>query len=92
MSDIENTILQVLKESKGDILNDENAIEVLKSSQSLSEQIKIKQGEAKATKLRLDHARQSYYPISNHCAMLFFLISKLHYVDVMYQYSLSWFI
>jgi len=24
--------------------------------------------------------------------MLFFLVSKLHLVDVMYQYSLSWFI
>ena len=24
--------------------------------------------------------------------MLFFMVSKLHMVDVMYQYSLSWFI
>jgi len=39
MRDTEATILRVLKESKGDILDDEQAINILKSSQQLSEEI-----------------------------------------------------
>ena len=31
-------------------------------------------------------------PISMHASLLFFIIQKLSYVDVMYQYSLTWFI
>ena len=40
----------------------------------------------------LKKARQSYQPIADHAAMLFFLISKLQQVELMYQYSLSSFI
>lgn len=39
MRDTEATILKVLKDSKGDILDDENAINILNSSQRLSEEI-----------------------------------------------------
>ena len=31
-------------------------------------------------------------PIANHSSLLFFIIQKLSQVDVMYQYSLTWFI
>lgn len=92
MRETEATILKVLKEAKGDILDDENAINILNSSQVLSEEIAKKQVEAEVTEQRLNQARQSYTPIADHSAMLFFLTSKLHLVDVMYQYSLSWFI
>ena len=92
MRDTEATILKVLKESKGDILDDENAINILNSSQRLSEEIAKKQIEAEETERRLNQARQAYKPIADHSAMLFFLVSKLHQVEVMYQYSLSWFI
>ena len=77
MRDTEATILKVLKEAKGDILDDENAINILNSSQQLSEEIAIKQVEAEQTEQRLNQARQSYKPIAEHSAMLFFLASKL---------------
>ena len=92
MRDTETTILKVLKDSKGDILDDENAINILNSSQRLSEEIAVKQVEAEETERHLNYARQAYKPIADHSAMLFFLVSKLHLVEVMYQYSLSWFI
>ena len=31
-------------------------------------------------------------PIANHSSLLFFIIQKLSQVDVMYQYSLTWYI
>jgi dynein heavy chain len=46
MSDIEQTILSVLKQSQGNILDDEKAINVLRASQQLSEEIKKRQAEA----------------------------------------------
>ena len=31
-------------------------------------------------------------PIANHSSLLFFIIQKLSQIDVMYQYSLTWYI
>lgn len=45
LREIEATILKVLKESKGNILDDEKAVALLKTSQSVSEEIKLKQQE-----------------------------------------------
>lgn len=84
MQQTEDLILKVLKEAKGDILDDENAINILNSSQQLSEEIAKKQVEAKITEQRLTQARQAYKPIADHSAMLFFLVSKLDKVEVMY--------
>lgn len=84
MQQTEDLILKVLKEAKGDILDDENAINILNSSQQLSEEIAKKQVEAKITEQRLTQARQAYKPIAEHSAMLFFLICKLDKVEVMY--------
>ena len=84
MRDTETTILKVLKDSKGDILDDENAINILNSSQRLSEEIASKQFETQETVKSLDYARLAYKPIADHSAMLFFLVSKLNHVEVMY--------
>ena len=43
LKDIENKILDVLRTSQGNILDDEKAIDVLKQSQELSNHIKEKQ-------------------------------------------------
>lgn len=42
--------------------------------------------------MKLDEARRSYEPIAHHASLLFFAISSLGNIDVMYQYSLSWYI
>jgi len=82
----------VLRKSQGNILDDEKAINVLRSSQTLSEEIKLKQVEAVKTEVFVEEKRKIYFPIARHSSMLFFVIQKLSQVDVMYQYSLSWFI
>ena len=92
MKETEATILKILRNNRGNILDDEQAITVLKQSNTLSEEIKKRQKEEKITEASLNEARLSYHPIANHSAMLFFLVSKLSLVDVMYSYSLTWFI
>jgi dynein heavy chain len=92
LKDAEQSILDILNNSEGKILENEDAVIALKESQELSEEIKFKQDEAKDTEERLEHARQAYTEIANLSALLFFIVQKLHLVDVMYQYSLSWYI
>ncbi|XP_036671579.3 dynein axonemal heavy chain 3 isoform X3 [Drosophila suzukii] len=89
---IESKILEVLSTSEGNVLEDENAINILSSSKILSEDIQEKQVIAVATEIEIDAARQQYIPVSKHSAILFFCISELANVDPMYQYSLSWFL
>ncbi|EDW73522.2 uncharacterized protein Dwil_GK16602 [Drosophila willistoni] len=89
---IESKILEVLSTSEGNVLEDENAINILSSSKILSEDIQEKQVVAVATEIEIDSARQQYIPVAKHSAILFFCISELANVDPMYQYSLPWFI
>ncbi|XP_033238860.1 dynein heavy chain 3, axonemal [Drosophila pseudoobscura] len=89
---IESKILEVLSTSEGNVLEDENAINILSSSKILSEDIQEKQVIAVATEIEIDAARQQYIPVAKHSAILFFCISELANVDPMYQYSLSWFL
>ncbi|CRK99186.1 CLUMA_CG012500, isoform A [Clunio marinus] len=88
----ETSILQVLSSSEQNILEDENAINILTSSKALSESIQSKQVIAISTEIEIDTARQAYVPVAKHSAILFFCISELSTIDPMYQYSLSWFL
>ncbi|XP_054732574.1 dynein axonemal heavy chain 3-like [Anastrepha obliqua] len=89
---IESKILEVLSSSEGNVLEDENAINILSSSKILSEEIQEKQVIAVATETEIDAARQQYVPVAKHSAILFFCISELANIDPMYQYSLAWFL
>lgn len=88
----ETKILQVLSSSEQNILEDENAINILTSSKSLSEEIQAKQVIAASTEIEIDTARQAYIPVAKHSAILFFCITELSNIEPMYQYSLAWFL
>lgn len=88
----ETKILQVLSSSEQNILEDENAINILTSSKALSEDIQAKQVIAISTEAEIDRARQAYIPVAKHSAVLFFCISELSNIEPMYQYSLTWFL
>ncbi|XP_055607362.1 dynein axonemal heavy chain 3 isoform X2 [Uranotaenia lowii] len=88
----EAKILQVLSSSEGNILDDENAINILTSSKELSEEIQSKQIIAVATEAEIDAARQLYIPVARHSAVLFFCTTELANIDPMYQFNLTWFL
>lgn len=88
----ETQILQVLSSSESNILEDENAINILTSSKALSEDIQAKQVIAVSTEAEIDEARQAYIPVAKHSAVLFFCITELSNIEPMYQYSLAWFL
>uniref|UniRef100_A0A182XBB4 AAA+ ATPase domain-containing protein n=1 Tax=Anopheles quadriannulatus TaxID=34691 RepID=A0A182XBB4_ANOQN len=88
----EAKILQVLSTAEGNILDDENAIDILTSSKQLSEEIQAKQIVAVATEAEIDAARQQYIPVARHSAVIFFCTAELANIDPMYQFNLTWFL
>lgn len=89
---LETKILEVLSSSEGNILEDENAINILSSSKTLSEEIQAKQLVAVSTEKEIDQARQRYMPVAQYASVLYFCINEFGQVCPMYEYSLQWFL
>ncbi|CAB1113079.1 unnamed protein product [Ectocarpus sp. CCAP 1310/34] len=90
--EIEDTILDLLKNSEGNILDDEVLISTLAQSKVTSNVIERKVKEAAKTQEVIAKTRTGYIPIAFRASQLFFCIADLGTVDPMYQYSLEWFI
>lgn len=92
LKQVEDDILRTLQETKGDILEDESAVEVLDSSKLLAIDIMKKQEASVETEVIIEKFRHGYRPIASHSAVLYYCVTELPNVDPMYQYSLIWFI
>jgi dynein heavy chain len=92
LKEIEDTILKLLKEAEGNILDDEVLIDTLSESKVTSTMIEAKVEEAEKTAVVIANTRKSYVPVAFRASQLFFCIADLAGVDPMYQYSLEWFI
>ncbi|XP_014284130.1 dynein axonemal heavy chain 7 isoform X1 [Halyomorpha halys] len=92
LKEIEDKILEILSSSEGNILEDENAVNVLSSSKVLANEIAQKQAVAEVTEKSIDATRKQYEPIAVYTTVLFFSITNLANIDPMYQYSLVWFV
>ena len=92
LKEVEDEILHILSSSQGNILEDESAIEALKQSKIIGDDIKEKQAVAEATEKDIDDVRSKYKPVAYSTQVLFFCISMLANIEPVYQYSLQWFI
>lgn len=84
--------MKVLSSSEGNILEDEEAVNILSSSKILANEIEVKQIEAATTEKTIDKTRIQYQNVATYSTTLFFIIDSLTNIDPMYQYSLTWFI
>lgn len=92
LEQVEEMILKTLNDAGNKILEDESAIQILDDSKILSDDIQVKQIEAKKTEIEIDIFRQSYRPVAAHCSTLYYCITELPNIDPMYQFSLAWYI
>lgn len=76
LKETEGKILEVLSACEGNILENEEAINVLTSSKVLSNDIEVKQAAAEVTEKSIDKARLQYTPFSEHSTVLFFSIGN----------------
>ncbi|GFH10421.1 uncharacterized protein HaLaN_05731, partial [Haematococcus lacustris] len=72
LKEIEDEILHVLSASKGNILEDEGAVNILQSSKLLSDEIGEKQMVSDETEAKIDVARAGYKPVAHHSSILYF--------------------
>jgi dynein heavy chain len=82
------SILKLLAESTGNILDDEELISTLQESKTTSAQIKIQMVESDTLNKSIDEIRDKYRSTAVRGALLYFVISDLPKIDPMYQFSL----
>merc|ERR1719375_270063 len=92
LKEIEDRILELLSNAKGNILDDEELIDTLSNSKVASQRIEERVNEQEKTQLLIQETRQSYVPVAIRTSALFFTVSDLCQVEPTYQYSLEWFI
>jgi len=92
LQEIEDRILELLSNAKGNILDDEELINTLATSKIASQRIEERVAEQEKTQSLVQDTRDSYVPVAVRASALFFVIADLSVVEPMYQYSLEWFI
>lgn len=89
LKEIEDRILQMLADAKGEILDDEDLINSLAASKTTSRAIGERMRDAEVTTKEISEAREQYRPVATRGSILYFVIADLAQVDSMYQFSLQ---
>ncbi|KAL0235780.1 hypothetical protein GEMRC1_002362 [Eukaryota sp. GEM-RC1] len=89
---IEDDMLKVLVETpQEELLESDEAINILSNSKEVASKIKEKVAEAAITEKEINNTRLEYLPVADLCATLYFCVIDISNIDPMYQYSLQWF-
>ncbi|OQS02753.1 dynein heavy chain, partial [Thraustotheca clavata] len=91
LKEIEDKILYMLENSKGNILDDEELIDTLAHSKVTSSAIKTRMSEAEVTSKEINTTREGYRCVAVRGSIIYFVIANLALVDPMYQYSLQYY-
>jgi dynein heavy chain len=91
LKDIEEKILKLLYNAKGNILDDEEMIQVLNQSKVTCADIQNRVKLTEETEIQINNAREKYLPIAKRGSILYFTITSLSEIDTMYQFSLNYF-
>ena len=75
----------------GNILDDEDLITTLDESKKMADVIHTRVMQSEETEEHINVSRERYLPVATRGAVLYFVITDLTYLDVMYQFSLPWF-
>ncbi|XP_063845652.1 dynein axonemal heavy chain 7-like isoform X5 [Scylla paramamosain] len=92
LKELEDRILSTLSSSKGSILEDETAINILSDANRLVKETQEKQTIAEETEKKINTTRLGYRPVAVTASILFFTLRDLAALDPMYQFSLNWFV
>ncbi|KAL0208847.1 hypothetical protein P9112_011434 [Eukaryota sp. TZLM1-RC] len=92
LKELEDSLLQMLSTSEGDILANITLITNLEKTKETSLEIEEKVKAAKITEENINATREVYRPVAERSSMLYFLLNDLAIVDRMYQFSLRAFV
>ncbi|DAZ98018.1 TPA: hypothetical protein N0F65_004508 [Lagenidium giganteum] len=91
LKEIEDRILKQLSESSGNVLDDQDLIDTLQSSNATSRIIKERVLESETTEIEINRAREEYRCVATRGSIIYFVVANLALIDPMYQYSLPFF-
>jgi len=84
---MEDKILQLLSDSKGDILEDKELIFNLEESKIKSEAVKLKLVESETTSKKIEESRNAYKDVAARGSLMYFVVVELANIQSMYQFS-----
>ena len=91
IQELEDTVLRLLAESSGNILDDEQLINTLDSSKKISKKTEESVRGAEVTSKEIDISREEYRPVATRGSILYFVVADFATIDPMYQFSLQYF-
>jgi dynein heavy chain len=91
MDKIEQAILKLLADSKGDILEDDKLIKTLAKSSDTGAAIGERMKDAEIAMAEIERVTEALRPCALRASILYFCIAEMGAIDPMYQYSLEFF-
>ena len=87
----EDKVLELLSSVEGNILDNQDLIDTLSDSKQISDKAEEQLKKAEETQQTIQATRVEYTSVAIRARTLYFVVSSLHHVDPMYQFSLKWF-
>ncbi|XP_008581746.1 PREDICTED: cytoplasmic dynein 2 heavy chain 1-like, partial [Galeopterus variegatus] len=92
LAKLEESLLETLATSQGNILENKDLIESLNQTKSSSALIQESLEESYKLQISLDHERDAYLPLAESASKMYFIISDLSKINNMYRFSLAAFL